>query len=179
MFEDPGPGVQHGVDDNKKVHTMTTALIAIDNCPESDDVMASAQCLLEPDTRFIVVSVVSPVYVSPIAPETMMVMPDASALRQEAQQMVQEAGSHLDETPTTEALVGDPVDAICASAREHAVDVIVIGSHDRGWFSRALDPPLRDRLVREAPCPVLVVRHSRDEAHSADSALPAPAAISR
>jgi nucleotide-binding universal stress UspA family protein len=149
---------------------MTTALIAIDDCPESDDVMASAQRLLEPDTRFIVVSVVSPVYISSIAPEAMMVMPDVSELRDEAERLVQEAGSHLDETPTTEALVGDPVDAICASAREHGADVIVIGSHDRGWFSRVLDPPLRDRLVREAPCPVLVVRHDRSEHGAAPTA---------
>jgi nucleotide-binding universal stress UspA family protein len=81
-------------------------------------------------------------------------------------------------SPTTETRVGDPVGAICASAREHGVDVIVIGSHDRGWFSRVLDPPLRDRLVREAPCPVLVVRHARDEVDAAVSDHAAPAAVS-
>jgi len=142
---------------------MTTALIAIDDCPESDDVMKQAQRLLEPNTRFIVVSVVSPVTVAALSPEAMVVAPDMSELRGEAERVVHEAAGHLPGAAATEAIVGDPVASICASAREHGVDVIVIGSHDRGWFSRVLDPPLRDRLVREAPCPVLVVRHDRSE----------------
>jgi nucleotide-binding universal stress UspA family protein len=53
---------------------------------------------------------------------------------------------------------GDPADAIIAAAHEHRVDVIVVGSHDRSWFSRLFDPSVATQVVRQADIPVLVVR---------------------
>jgi nucleotide-binding universal stress UspA family protein len=53
---------------------------------------------------------------------------------------------------------GDPVEAILDVAdREHA-DVIVVGSHDRGWFKRLFTTSVRDELIRDAGVPVLVAR---------------------
>ena len=54
--------------------------------------------------------------------------------------------------------VGDPATAIISAAHHHQADVIVVGSHDRGWFSRLLVPSTSDAVVREADIPVLIAR---------------------
>jgi nucleotide-binding universal stress UspA family protein len=54
--------------------------------------------------------------------------------------------------------VGDPATAIIAAAHHHQADVIVVGSHDRSWFSRLLVPSTSGAVVREADIPVLIAR---------------------
>ncbi len=53
--------------------------------------------------------------------------------------------------------VGDPVACICAAAEDHDVDVVVVGSHDRGVLSRLLDPSVAAGVVKGTYRPVLVV----------------------
>jgi nucleotide-binding universal stress UspA family protein len=53
--------------------------------------------------------------------------------------------------------VGDPADAIVEAARAHEVDVIVVGSHERGWFSRLFHHSVSTEVARHADIPVLVV----------------------
>jgi nucleotide-binding universal stress UspA family protein len=52
---------------------------------------------------------------------------------------------------------GEPVSAISAVAVEHNVDLIVVGSHEKGFFKRILVGSVSEGLVRRAPRPVLVV----------------------
>jgi nucleotide-binding universal stress UspA family protein len=54
--------------------------------------------------------------------------------------------------------VGDPADAIVRAAQQCGADVIVLGSHDRNWFSRLFTRSVSKDVVREAQVPVLVVR---------------------
>jgi nucleotide-binding universal stress UspA family protein len=54
--------------------------------------------------------------------------------------------------------MGDPAGVICTVARDVGVDVIVVGSHGRGFFSRVLLGSVSEYVTRHAPCPVLVVR---------------------
>jgi nucleotide-binding universal stress UspA family protein len=54
--------------------------------------------------------------------------------------------------------VGDPATAIVDAARDQHVDVIVVGSHERSWFSRLFSGSVVQDVVREAPVPVLVVK---------------------
>jgi nucleotide-binding universal stress UspA family protein len=54
--------------------------------------------------------------------------------------------------------VGDPAMAILAAAQHHQADVIVIGSHDRSWFSRLFSPSVSGAVVKESHVPVLVAR---------------------
>ncbi len=49
--------------------------------------------------------------------------------------------------------------AILAYARDHHVDLIVAGTHGRGALAHLVMGSVAERLVRQAPCPVLVVRH--------------------
>jgi nucleotide-binding universal stress UspA family protein len=56
-----------------------------------------------------------------------------------------------------------PANAITEYAKEHAIDVIVVGTHGRGVVQHFLMGSVAERVVRTAPCPVLTVRaHERD-----------------
>ena len=65
--------------------------------------------------------------------------------------------------------VGDPASAILEAAHHHQVDVIVVGSHDRSWFSRLLVPSTSDAVVRETDIPVLIVADVRIDPGGANS----------
>ena len=54
--------------------------------------------------------------------------------------------------------VGDPATAILAAAKYHRADVIVVGSHERNWFSRLFSPSVAGTVVKEAQVPVLIAR---------------------
>jgi nucleotide-binding universal stress UspA family protein len=53
---------------------------------------------------------------------------------------------------------GDPAEAILAAARTHHADVIVVGSHERGWFKRLVTSSVSGDVIRESEIPVLVAR---------------------
>ena len=53
---------------------------------------------------------------------------------------------------------GSPVEAIVDYAAEHAIDLIVIATHGRTGLSHVLLGSVAERIVREAPCPVLTIR---------------------
>jgi universal stress protein A len=53
--------------------------------------------------------------------------------------------------------------AIVAYAKETHVDVIVVGTHGRGMVSHLLMGSVAEHVVRNAPCPVLVVRPNEHE----------------
>jgi universal stress protein A len=58
----------------------------------------------------------------------------------------------------TQVVVGEPIWEICqAATREHA-DLIVMGSHGRTGLSHVFLGSVAERVVRHAPCPVLVAR---------------------
>jgi nucleotide-binding universal stress UspA family protein len=53
---------------------------------------------------------------------------------------------------------GGPVDAIVAYAADRSIGLIVIATHGRTGLSHALLGSVAERIVREAPCPVLTIR---------------------
>ena len=79
-----------------------------------------------------------------------------------------EAERHLKEWKEREAgdlekvearvVEGPPGHAICEAAREGGVDLIVIGSHGRTGLPRMLLGSTAEKVVRHAPCAVLVKR---------------------
>lgn len=58
------------------------------------------------------------------------------------------------------AAAGDPGSVICRVAEDRDVDVVVVGTHERGWLSRFVNPSVSHHVVDHAPCDVLVIRGS-------------------
>jgi nucleotide-binding universal stress UspA family protein len=54
--------------------------------------------------------------------------------------------------------VGDAASEIAKAAEDWPADLIVIGSHGRGGIRRALLGSVAEGVMRQASCPVLVVR---------------------
>jgi nucleotide-binding universal stress UspA family protein len=53
---------------------------------------------------------------------------------------------------------GAPGESIAAAAEAERCDLIVVGTHGRTGFERSLAGSVSDYLIRNAPCPVVVVR---------------------
>ncbi len=53
---------------------------------------------------------------------------------------------------------GDPGDQIVEAAEAERVDMVLVGSHGRGAVGRLFLGSVSEHVVRNAPCPVLVVR---------------------
>jgi len=58
---------------------------------------------------------------------------------------------------------GNPAMEIVKYARENKVDIIVVGTLGRGGLSRFLLGSTAEKVIRTAPCPVLVVRQPEGE----------------
>ncbi len=59
-------------------------------------------------------------------------------------------------------LHGHPFVEIVRYAKDNDIDLIVVGTHGRGAIAHMLIGSVAEKVVRKAPCPVLVVR---DEEH--------------
>jgi nucleotide-binding universal stress UspA family protein len=64
---------------------------------------------------------------------------------------------------STKTVCGRPAPAILDEAEEWGADVIVVGSHGNGFWTRALLGSVSDAVVHHAKCSVLVVRKAQVE----------------
>ena len=62
-----------------------------------------------------------------------------------------------------------PAFAIVDYAKEHEINMIVMGTHGRGALAHLVMGSVAERVVRLAPCPVLTVRHPEREFVRADT----------
>jgi nucleotide-binding universal stress UspA family protein len=67
--------------------------------------------------------------------------------------------------PTRRAILtsSSPAYAIVDYAREHNIELIVMGTHGRGALAHLVMGSVAERVVRLASCPVLTVRHPEHE----------------
>jgi nucleotide-binding universal stress UspA family protein len=61
---------------------------------------------------------------------------------------------------------GAPAERILAVAKEEQTDVVIVGTHCRPPLQRAILGSVADRLVRQAPCPVVTVQPSFEDKSS-------------
>jgi nucleotide-binding universal stress UspA family protein len=80
----------------------------------------------------------------------------AEGYAQEAAAMIRRSFPEID--LTTQISKGVPDRILIDAARDWEADLIVIGSHGRGFWERMLLGSITDSLVHHAPCSVLVVR---------------------
>ena len=80
---------------------------------------------------------------------------------QQAAELFERARDVADTSGTTVETVhefGDPLRDIVSYAEENDMDIIVIGSHGRDGVSRLALGSVAERVVRQAPMPVVVVK---------------------
>lgn len=81
-----------------------------------------------------------------------------------AEQLKQIANDQFKAVPTTTRVAtGAAHVEIVELAREIGADLIVMATHGRGFFSHAVLGSTTERVVRRAPCPVLIVRKNEKE----------------
>lgn len=79
-------------------------------------------------------------------------------------------------TAAVEIVVGNPARQIVAYAKNHDIDLIVMGTQGRCGFAHTRLGSVAERTIRTAPCPVLTVRAlmiSRGAAVRLDAAVSA------
>jgi nucleotide-binding universal stress UspA family protein len=94
-------------------------------------------------------------------PSTAMLDDLLHAERQQAESVLREAvgEAELAGVPVrTRLTTGDPVEQICAYAREIGARLIAVGTRGHGTVAALILGSVSNGVIRSAPCPVLVVR---------------------
>lgn len=103
----------------------------------------------------------NPAFVLPmsgyVGPTADMVARTRQQLGHELEAMSQDARNKGVKVETM-VIEGVPYVAIVDNAKEWSADLIVMGTHGRTGLSHALTGSVTERVVRLAPCPVLVAR---------------------
>jgi len=142
-------------------------LIAVDSSSASDQVVREAAGRPWPkNSEFAVVTAVDPFFFT----RAPLLLKDAEkstllALEEQAKPL-KEAGWVVE----TDVVLDNPRHAIPRVAREWKADLILIGSHGRGAFSRLLLGSTAQAVLRHAPCSVELVRSPRKEKGAAGAA---------
>ena len=138
-------------------------LIAVDDSAESVDAVRYTYTTFGPDHQLVVASVGNNPVTMPMSP--FGVQPDVVLIGElrdrselEAEATALSASESLPPGTEIDATVGSPGPALVAMAENDDIDLIVIGSHERGFWDRLFHPSVGRYLVDHAPCPVLVVR---------------------
>lgn len=139
-------------------------LIAVDDDAESQAAIEFADRLVGPDDEVSVLHVASEIvpYIAGPFGGYVMVPPSQIAIDdidEQADALVERDAASISSVVAKELVeYGDPAERICATAMDHNVDLIIIGSHDRGAFGRFLHGSVSEDVVRNAPCSVLVAK---------------------
>lgn len=141
----------------RRVSEFERILIPVDFSDQSLDALRTARMLPGDDaSRLCVLHVAEPLHVDWRA--------DTTAIQKEAHKVVRGVLAKFvraefgDEGPKTLFIDGKPVDVIVKHATTMKADLIVLGTQGRTGIPRALIGSVAERVVRHAPCPVLVVR---------------------
>lgn len=146
-------------------------LVAMDGTPESLRAGREAARLFH-DAEFLVIKVTQLSIPWMVGGEFGMVYPTTSADLMVDRPDITELKQLADTVGLEDAKVlnpvGDPGAAICQAAETHDVDVVVVGSHDRGVLSRLISPSVADAVVHGTYRPVLVVSGTPSTAAPSD-----------
>jgi nucleotide-binding universal stress UspA family protein len=64
---------------------------------------------------------------------------------------------------TGKLVTGNTFLEIIQAARDGGVELIIMGTHGRTGLAHVLIGSVAEKVVREAPCPVLTVKHPEHE----------------
>jgi nucleotide-binding universal stress UspA family protein len=161
---------------------MTRVMIAIDGSDLDTRLAETALGLFGPDAEYWAVNVqnsldTTPVGVHPTVPgmyagslvgygvaypftppqpHDAAVVDDDLDARREASAHEAAVSAGIDDAAVI-AESGDPPTAILSAADRHGADVIVVGSRDRSWWSKLIEPSVSGDVIEASPVPVLVI----------------------
>lgn len=144
-------------------------LIATDGSEASHSVIeAACRLIAEPENTAVkIISAVegfATMTAEPFAVSAAFYAEMEDAAKKQAKSFVEQAEADLKETcpnlkeVSIEVLRGGAAQAIVEAAGDWGADLIVVGSHGYGFWSRALLGSVSNSVVHHAPCSVLVVR---------------------
>ena len=93
---------------------------------------------------------------------------DAQHLLQASRERVQRAGLQGESL----LVQGTPTQTIVDTAGEQGVDLIIMGTHGRTGLAHVFLGSVAEHVVRQGPCPVLVVRRAPDTSAPVEEVLP-------
>ena len=154
-----GPRIGRG-GNREAIVTFRHILIAVDDSPiaaHAADVGVALARSLEAEVAFV------HVYGPPVPYDSDLGVPVAELAAQaeaEGKRLLAGFRARLElPAPALEfARAGTPSAEIARAAKDWPADLVVIGSHGRGGVQRILLGSVAEGVMREAPCPVLVVR---------------------
>ena len=143
-------------------------LIAVDDDAPSREALAFAERLVSERDEVVVLNVTSyaelvPFTGDPFGAGIGAVALDPTSLAElddRAEKLVERTADEIGAKTDVVVEHGSPGERICATAAEHGIELIILGSHERGAFGRFMHGSVSDYVVHHAPCPVLVVRHT-------------------
>jgi nucleotide-binding universal stress UspA family protein len=83
--------------------------------------------------------------------------------RRRMHELAVRSGHSAPATVTAIVTSSAPALSIIDYARDHKIDLIVVGTHGRGALAHMVMGSVAERVVHLAPCPVLTVRHPERE----------------
>ena len=142
----------------RPVGAIRRILLATDLAPASDGATRHALDLAtDLGANLLIVSVIDPaVRGAPGGRVTRM--DQRRAERESAAQQLVLRGREAGVPVTFMVWEGEPGQSIVDAAAAEQVDLIVVGTHGRGAVGRLFIGSVSDYVLRNAPCPVLVVR---------------------
>lgn len=101
-------------------------------------------------------------YWSSMGPESIPVGPPPDDMievgNQRMARLAKEQFADVKPAVETEVVLGRPFFEIIRYAKEHDIDLIVMGTHGRGALAHVLLGSTTEKVVRKAPCAVMTVR---------------------
>lgn len=147
-------------------------LIAVDDTESAHQAIQAARTLF-PDADHIILSAAElPPFAFGVPLGGIVNVPSDSlsaAIEAEAERTVVLAAESFPDGATHDTVTGDAGLVICREAARRGVDVVVVGREAKSVVSRFFDPSVSDYVMKNAPCPVLVVREGEVDSHGSVS----------
>ena len=149
----------HPYGEARAVGRFQTVILATDLSPTSEAATTAALDLASSiGARLLAVSVVDPGSLRVPGGRYLARVDQVRAERERFAQELVTRGRTMGVVVDFLVWEGDPGEAIIDAAQAEGADMIVVGSHGRGAVGRFLIGSVSDHVVRNASCPVLVVR---------------------
>ncbi len=145
----------------------STTMVCSDGSDLAIQAASAGLALLRPTDKVLIVTVVDGIDPSLTVDGSghagpSMTQPEYDELRKRALAdaeaiLAQTAAALGADNAETLSIEGRPGEALCALAAETSARALIMGTRGRGGIKRALMGSVSDYVVRNAPCPVLVV----------------------